>query len=117
MKAWAPSVPRLNRLPWDLLLHTNMGAHPIAAQYAMSSDRSPLAIEDVAGPGFWRRTSTYQTMHTLFDVDDQLALPLRAPADAIRSFLICRLPGRKSPSTTARMQGRSNLCSYGSTDT
>ncbi|MEU6348384.1 LuxR C-terminal-related transcriptional regulator [Streptomyces sp. NPDC047072] len=95
VRAWAPATPRLGRLSWDMLLHANMGAHPIAGYYAGGGDRKVVAIDDVAGPGHWHRTPTYRTMHTLFDVDDQIALPLRAPAGAIRSFLLCRPPGER----------------------
>ncbi|WP_329294873.1 response regulator transcription factor [Streptomyces pseudovenezuelae] len=93
VRAWAPATPRLDRLSWDMLLRANMGAHPIAAYYAGCTDRTPVSIEDVAGPGHWPRTTTYRTMQTLFEVNDQIALPLRAPTGAVRSFLVCRPTG------------------------
>ncbi|MFF3378989.1 response regulator transcription factor [Streptomyces sp. NPDC002680] len=95
VRAWAPADPRFESLSWDMLLHANMGAHPIAAHYATCAERIPVSIEDVAGPGHWKRTPTYRTMRTLFDVNDQIALPLRAPAGQIRSFLLCRPTGER----------------------
>jgi DNA-binding CsgD family transcriptional regulator len=93
VKTWAPYWP--GRLPWGELLRQNLGAHPLIYYYATHDDRTPLAISDVTDEATWHRTSTYRVMSSFFGVDHQLALPLRAPAGVIRSFLICRPIGEE----------------------
>ncbi len=93
VKAW--SGEDLAALPMDQLLRQNMTQHPVAQYYALHDDRRPLAVNDVSSEATWHRTGTYSTMRELFGVDQQIALPLDAPAGVIRSFLICRPPGEE----------------------
>lgn len=93
VRAWSPDC--LDRLPWQTLLRDNMGEHPVARFYATHTERSPMTITDVTSVRTWHHAGTYRTMSALFGVDEQIAIPVHAPAGTIRSFLVCRASGER----------------------
>lgn len=87
MLAGAPDWLGQERM--DSLICTHMRAHPLMRLYAAHGDRSPLTLDDIADET-WRRSTAYQAGREALGVTRQLALPLRAPAGVIRTFVIGR---------------------------
>ncbi|GIE94645.1 helix-turn-helix transcriptional regulator [Paractinoplanes rishiriensis] len=86
--AWTPD--EIGTIPLDERQREVGATHPLALVYA-TGDRTPWTVSDVINEADWRQNACYAATKRDFDGGVRhLAIPLHAPAGAVRAFIVCR---------------------------
>ncbi|MFR9772761.1 response regulator transcription factor [Nocardia sp. SC052] len=82
----------LHEAPLDALIHAHMRSHPLLRHYALTRDKTPLTMDEVADDRWWKGEA-YRAGKDAIGIDRQLALPLSSEPGRIRGVIMSRSGG------------------------